>query len=644
MRQEKGFEAFLKKDSIFPKRRSTPVPGGYMGKILRVNLTDGKLTDLNLPEDKILRQYVGGQGLGQLIILHELPAGAGPLSAENPITIMTGPMTGNGKTPSSTVTTITVFNNITRFLDGNVGAITSANAAGYFGSNLKFAGYDGIVVTGASKKPVYLWIKNGRAELKDASHLWGKDAYETGDMIRAEVGEPQAEVMTIGPAGENLLAAAMVASGGNHSASHGGGAVFGFKKLKAIAAFGSRKVPAKNPEKLADAGNQWRSKMRVYAYPQDRYGSGYPDVLKTIINRNFQSSLFPEVTKDFKVLEYTPRPCYECNKQCPYDILLTTGTHTGYKASVNGGSEQLEAFYTLGIGGPDVYYLADIINRQGIDGCFFGCAAGLAFEAYSKGLINKTQTDGLELKWGDAEVAEKLIYKMVRREGWLGNLMAEGPKVLAEAIGPEGLKMVVHIKGGAPALHDWRPYTTQMLGQMTATGGGKPRFQGFELGPWAELGYPQKTHTLESREGKAKESFTGGMFRIACSGLGVCWFGESGATILTTVDALSGVTGWDVTKDEVMAMGERAWQLEHIFHLRHGWTPDDDLKNVGQRFLDPIPDGDFKGHSVAKFLPDLFTDFYKECGWDPKTGKPMMATLKRLGMEEFAFMSADGAK
>ena len=644
MRQEKGFEAFLKKDSIFPKRRSTPIPGGYMGKILGVDLTEGKLTDLNLPEDKILRQYLGGQGLGQLIIMNELPLGANPLDPSNPLVVMTGPLTGNGKTPAGTVVNVTAFNNITRFLDGTMGAITTGIAAGYFGSQLKFAGYDGIIFNGASRKPVYLWIKNGRAELKDGSGLWGKDCYETQDIIRKEVGEPQAEVMSIGPAGENMIPSALAATGPNHSCSHGAGSVFGSKKLKAIAVFGSRKVPAKNIEKLTEAGNLWRSHVRPYSYPQDRWGAGYPDVLKTIVHKNFRTSLFPEVTKEFDKQEYTPRPCYECNKQCPYDIRLTSGAHPGYKATVNGGSEQLEAFYTLGIGGPDVYYLTDILNRQGMDGCYFGCGVGLAFEAYEKGLIDKSKTNGLELKWGDTAVAEKLIYMMVKREGWIGNMLAEGPKAMADALGPEGQKMVVHIKGGAPALHDWRPYVTQMLGQMTTTGGGKPRFQGFEIGPWPELGYPQKTFNHESKEGKAKESFTGGLFRLASGCMGVCWFGESGTTINDTVAALAAVTGWDITKEELMAVGDRTWQMEHIFHLRYGWSPDEDMKNVGQRFLEPLPDGPFKGFGIAKWLPELFTDFYKESGWDTKTGKPLMATLKRLGLEEYAFMAADGAK
>ncbi|MDP2718812.1 MAG: aldehyde ferredoxin oxidoreductase C-terminal domain-containing protein, partial [Dehalococcoidia bacterium] len=466
-------------------------------------------------------------------------------------------------------------------------------------------------------------------------------SYETQDLIRKEVGESQAEVMSIGPAGENMVPSALVAAGPNHSASHGSGAVFGSKNLKAIAVFGSRKVPVRDGERLAAAGLQWRNKVRVYNYPQERQDAGYARILGTIIYKNFQSTVFPGASQDFEKQEYTPRPCYECNKQCPYDVRITTGKHAGYTATFNGGSEQLEAFYSLGIGGTDVFYLTDLLNRQGIDGCHFGCGAGIAFEAYEKGLITTKDTDGLELKWGDAEVVEKLIYKVSKKEGRLGNLLAEGPKVLAEAIGPEAVKMAVHIKGGAPALHDWRPYTTQMLGQMTTTGGGKPRFQGFEVGPWPELGYPEKTHNLESKEGKARESFIGGLFRITAGCGGACWFGCSGVTISEYVDAVAAATGWsDLTKEEVLDVGERTWQMEHLFHLRYGWTPQEDIKNVGPRFLEPIPDGNFKGFGIAKFLPDLFLDFYRECGWDTSTGKPTLITLKRLNLGDYSFLAA----
>ncbi|MBI4329667.1 MAG: hypothetical protein HY673_00115 [Chloroflexi bacterium] len=637
---EKGFEKFYAR-KVLPAVRKTPLPGGYMGRILRVDLTTGRLKDENLPETPVLRLYLGGQGLAQYILMHELPPGTGPLDPANPLVFMTGPLTGAGKTPAATIFMTTALANITRSPGMPSGAIVSAAAAGFFGPYLKFSGYDGIIVAGASKTPVYLWINNGRAELRDARKFWGKDSHETITAVQQDAGNPEARVACIGPAGENLITSAMVVSDPHHSASHGGGAIMGAKKLKAVAVWGTRAVLAKNRERLQEAGNFWREKMRRVDYPKSKWTVGHGHELKTLCYKNWQSTIFPEANKGFEKEEYTPRPCYECNRECPYDARITEGKHAGYVATLGAGSEQFEGVaFTLGIGGPDVHYLSEVIDRLGMDGCTFGCAAGVAFEAYEKGLLNVHQTEGMELKWGDVEVVEKLLHKVARRDGWLGNIIADGPKATAEAIGGEAMKWTVHIKGGAPAMHDWRPYLSQMLGQITATGGGKPRFQGFDLRGAPDFGYPEKTDRT-AREGKAKETLTGGAYREFTGAAGICWFGCRGGVFQHSVDAVAAVTGWeDFDMEEARTVGERVWQVEHLFHLRHGWTPEEDMTNIGPRFLEPIPDGQFKGFTIARYLPDLLYDFYAACGWDTKTGRPYPETLKRLGLEEFSFMAA----
>jgi aldehyde:ferredoxin oxidoreductase len=520
--------------------------------------------------------------------------------------------------------------------------VVSGSSAGYWGPYLKFSGYDGIIITGASKTPVYLWINNGRAELRDASHIWGKPSHETVDFIKREIGQRDAKVACIGPAGENLVKSAMVLSDYNNSASHGGGVIMGSKKLKAIAVWGTNRVPIMDNARLVEAGNRWREKIKPILYPQGRFNVGYGHELGTLIHRNWQSTLFPEANRGFEEEEYTPRPCFQCNRQCPFDARLTAGKHAGYVATLNAGGEHYEgAAYTFGVGGQAVHYLADVLDQLGMDGCQFGCAAGVAFEAYEKGLLTAKQTDGLQLKWGDADAVEKLMNRVARREGWLGNILADGPKATADAIGGEALKFVVHIKGGAPALHDWRPYLSQMLGQMTATGGGKPRFQGFEIRGDAGLGYPEKTDA-RAREGKAKETFTGGLYRLFCGAAGVCWFGARGGVFPHSVEALQAATGWrDFTEQEALEIGERTWQMEHLLHLRFGWSPEEDLANIGPRFLEPVPDGQFKGFTVARFLPGLLHDFYTVCGWDARTGRPRPETLKRLKLEDFSFLAGE---
>jgi aldehyde:ferredoxin oxidoreductase len=639
MAAEKAFAVF-QHQQFFPETRSSPLPRGYMGKILRVNLSDGRISEVNLPEEDVLRKWLGGHGLAQMILMHELPADVSPLDPANYLVFLTGPLTGTGKIPAGVVYSITTLSNITSSPNMNRGAIVSSTGAGYWGVYLKFSGYDGIIVTGAAKKPVYLWIENGRATLKEAGHLWGKDSHETEDLIKKELDRPEARVLTIGPAGENLAKAAMVLNDKYHSCAHGAGVIMGSKKLKAVAVYGSASVSIQDSEKLTEAGKRWRSKLTPWPLPEGRWDAGYGVTLGTIVYKNWQSTLFPEANKGFETHKFTARPCYRCNRACPYDAEMTAGKHAGYIATQGAGSEQHEALYTLGVGGTDVHYLADLLDRMGLEAGMFGCAAGVAFEAFEKGLLTARDTDGLNLRWGDSDTVEKLIFKVGRKEGWLASSIADGPKVTAAAIGEKAQHSVVHIKGGAPALHDWRPYLGQMLGQITSCGGGKPRFQGFEVRGDPSLGYPEKTQAV--REGKAAEVIRGGAYRLLCGNAGVCWFGTRGKIFEDMVEAIGDTTGWhDFSPQEALIAGERTWQLEHIFHLRFGWTPVEDYQNVGPRFLEPIPDGRFKGFTISHFLPDILTDFYKECGWDTRTGKPLLSTLKKYGLEDFSFMSAE---
>ncbi len=638
---EKELE-MLRQRPLFPERRTKPLPGGYMGKILRVDLTTGKTKDENLPEPEVLRKWLGGQGLAQLILLHETPQGIMPYDPENRLVFTTGPMTGTGKTPGGTAYTITTFSNMTSFGKRDDGTVLSASGMGYWGVYLKFAGYDGIVISGAAKTPVYLWIDNGKAEIRDASAAWGKDTHETIEWVKQDVGQPEAKVAAIGPAGENLVRAAMILSDHNHSASHGGGGVMGSKKLKAIAVYGTKPVPVKNMAKLEEAGNSWRSKIPAFEYPKSRFSTGLGAALKTLVVQNFQSTVLLEATKDFDKQEFTPRPCYECNRQCPYDVRLTGEKHKGLSISLNAGSEHLEgSAFTFGIKGPDVLFLTDKINRLGIEASHFGCAAGIAFEAFQKGIIGVKEADGLELKWGDADVVEKVMDRTATRQGWLGNLIADGVMATARAIGGDALKFAANIKSGAPAMHDWRPYTGIMLGQLISSGGVKSQFSAWEYAGGApDLGFPGMTDRAAAA-GKGKEVHIHGSNKLFCGSSGVCWFAQTigkPGMLTDQLNALEAVTGWEgFSKEEAVAVGDRTWQLEHIIHMSRGWTAEDDLTNVGARMLEPIPDGPFKGFTIAKFLPDLVYDFYRECGWDVPSGLPTAENLKRLGMEEYGF-------
>jgi len=219
--------------NLFPPIRTTPLPGGYMGKILRVDLTRGSLKDENLPEEPILKKFIGGQALAVYILLGELPLDATPFGPENCVVMMTGPLTGNGFTPGGTKMTAVYLSPLTGSTLGR-GA-----TSGYWGTYLKAAGYDGIILNGASPAPVYLYIKNGGAELRDASPVWGLGTRDTEDRLRELACDRDARVLCIGPAGENLNRAAMLANDYNHFAAQSGGAVLGSKKLKAIVVSGT---------------------------------------------------------------------------------------------------------------------------------------------------------------------------------------------------------------------------------------------------------------------------------------------------------------------------------------------------------------------------------------------------------------------
>src|SRR5918995_252569 len=257
--------------NLFPSRRSTALPGGYMGKILRVDLATGSMRDENLPEEPLLRKFIGGQGLASYILLKELPLDAKPFGPENVVVMMTGPLTGNGFTPGGTKMTAVYLSPLTNTTLGR-GA-----TSGYWATYLKAAGYDGIILNGASPKPVYLYVHDGRAELRDASKVWGLGTRDTEDLLRELVANRDAKVLCIGPAGENLNRAAMLANDYNHFAAHSGGAVLGSKKFKAIVVSGTARPHIYDKAALADAGLRWRNVLQQHDVKKKKTKYGHGD-------------------------------------------------------------------------------------------------------------------------------------------------------------------------------------------------------------------------------------------------------------------------------------------------------------------------------------------------------------------------------
>ena len=624
----------LANPEVFPAQRKTPLPGGYMGKLLHVDLTAGRCEDLNLPEEPVLRQFWGGQALGLYLLMKLLPPDAKPLEPDNVIVFMTGPLTGTGLTPGGTKMTSVFLSPATGYTLGR------AATSGFWAVALKAAGYDGVIATGASDRPVYLYLDNGRAELRDASSVWGLGARQTEDRLRQEVGHQDARVACIGPAGENLVHAAMLVNDYNHFASHGAGAVMGSKKLKAIVARGTSRPPIHDKRALLEAGERWRGTLRVYT-PDQRRDVGHGASWGAITRHNWRATLIePQHTAGFESNRITVRPCFQCGRLCPWDVEIKEGPHAGTIGHFDAGSEWLDTFFNLDLGGNDVLYMSERINDVGIECSHFADGAGLAFEAWEKGLLGPDRTDGLTLTWGDLATIDRLLDMCARREGWLGNLLADGPKELAAALGGDAPQWVVHTKGGTPAQHEWRPLIGNMLRELVASGGMKPQGGGSNQPP-PDLRYREAWGPLDPRkpDGWAWSHLLSEQYRQAAGLMGVCWFAQNHMApdgLQSMYDALNATTGWNITADEALDAGHRSMLLQSIFGTQHGWRAEHDWTDVGPRFLERIPDGQYAGFTIADFLPGLIQEYYRLSGRDDMSGRPFKETLERLGLGEFA--------
>jgi len=610
------------------------MPGGYMGQLLRVDLTSSSIRTEPLPDETVLRKLWGGQALASYFLLRELPLDAKPLGPESVISMMTGPISGTGLVPGATKITAVYLSPATGYSLGR-GA-----TSGFWAMALKAAGYDGLIITGAASQPSYLYIDDGTVELRDATPVWGKGTRETEDRLR-DMTRPDARVACIGPAGENLVRAAMLVNDYNHNASHGLGAVMGSKKLKAIVARGTQRPAIHDKASLIDAGRRWRKVIELRRFSvEDKHTIGHAEDLGGITRHNWRST---EITEQdahgFDQNKVTLRPCHQCPRMCPWDAEIREGPHKGLVVHFNAGSEWLDTFVNLDITGNDVLYLAERINDLGIECSHFADGAGLAFEAWEKGLLGPDRTEGLELGWGKTEVVDRLLDMCARREGWLGNLLAEGPKELAEALGGEAPQWVVHTKGGTPAQHEWRPLLGNMLRELVASGGMKPQGGGAKNPP-PDLAYREKWGPLEpdKPDGWAWAQVLSEEWRQMAGIMGACWFAQihfAPDGLNCMVDALNATTGWDVTLDEGLKAGRRSMILQSLFGTQRGWRAEDDWTDVGPRFLEPIPDGKYEGFTIAKWLPDLIQEYYRVSGRHEVSGRPFLETLQELGLEEF---------
>ena len=623
------------------KAKSSPgFAGGYCGKIIRLDLTSGNIRIEPLPGPDVLKKYIGCWGLGLRYLYDMVPPGIQASDPENPLIFFTGPLTGLNL-PGATNITLATKNFNTGFTVGR------SHTHGNLGRLLKFAGYDGLIVTGKSDRPVYLWINNDTVELRDAGHLWGKkDTHETEDVIREEIGNAKASVAAIGIAGENLCAGGMICNDKNHSFSHSGvGSVMGSKRLKAIAVFGDQPIPLADHDRVRFMKKEWLKQMRSGGHfgwdhlrANDlKMGDYRPRAAKSgFAGKNFLQNELTEFGIGLSQQEWTRKPCPSCPIGCTWDVKVTTGPYTGYYSTAGPGGEPFEGSGAiLAITEPgSIIYLADQYDLLGIECSMAGCTIAMAIEAYEKGLITEEQTGGLELKWGDVKAAEALLNKIVRREEGIGDTLALGIKRAAEMIGGDAPSFAVNIKGSSMNLHDWRSFWGVLFSQIVGSGASWTATGADDFCPEPDAGFPEKTNPFDISVKPLEAKMTGiTKFMNDCCGL--CMLNTWGTkdVMQLSADSINAATGWDLTREDMFALGLRVMHLERAFNVRHGLRPEDDW-TVTPRLIDPPIDGPAKGKSMKPYLKGMVQEYYRLMGWDERTGKPWRTTLVNAGLED----------
>ena len=612
---------------------------GYAGKILRVDLSDGSTSEEELDE-VTLRKYIGGTCLGAKYLYDEVPPEVSWADPENRLIIASGPLGGTRVGGSGSFSVIT---------KGSLtNGATSTQANGFLGAFLKFSGFDGIVVHGAAKRWVYLYIHDGTAELRDASHLLGKSTWDTEDIIKEELGKRESEmsVFGIGPAGENLVKFAAIIGDRGHAAGHNGsGAVMGSKKLKAIAvARGKRTVEVHDVEKLSSAARELIEGIKSSPSGSEGYYHGTLNAfgllspLGALPVRNYTTSVFADKDKlDQYNAEYIARhyehkrhSCWACQQHHCHLLKAKDGPYAG-QVGEEPEYEQLASWGSL-TGPADIseaIMLSWEVDRLGIETNEAGFLIAWVIECYEKGILSKRETDGLEMTWGNAEAIKTMLVKIAKREGF-GNVLAEGIMRAAQQVGGEAPNCAIHtMKGNSVRTHDHRAIWFELLDTCVSSAGSMET--SFTSSP-ARLGLGSENSVLQVFTPSDLSRISA---RIKGSGqfedsLVVCRFNIRN-DINGLCKALNAATGWDFTPEESMKVGRRAVNLLKAFNIRHGIGEELDIPSP--RYGSPAVDGPVKGMDILSDWDQIRRDYYEQMGWDRQTSKPLPDTLKRLGLE-----------
>lgn len=609
----------------------------YAGKLLRIDLTQRTWREEPIA-DEVVRKWLLGSGLAAKIYYDEMDPARDPLDPASPLIVMNGVLSGTFA-PTGCRSSWCGRSPLT-------GIWNEANLAHYWGAELRAAGYDGLIITGRTESPVYLWLHDGAVEFRDAAHLWGKDWFEAGDALIAET-DPRAQVAGIGIGGENLVKIAGVMCGPSNyvrAAARGGmGALLGSKNLKAIAVRGKARPEYGDPKRFRDEVKAQNEFIKEHSLPMTNLGTA-GGVMGTekygdIPIRNWTLGNWPEAV-NIAGQTFYPKylvkhtHCYACPIGCGKEIEVKEGPYIVPKG------EGVEYETLAGFGGMchvstfEAVALANsLCNRYGLDTISTSSVIAFGMEAFERGLIGPADTGGIELRFGNADAMLTMIGKIARRED-IGATLAEGVREAARQIGQGSEAFAMHVKGLEVAYHDPRAFTSMAVNYATAARGGchleaATYWNGYGV-PHPDLGYPSPLPLHASDAATVKLCYDYQNYAGVYNPLGLCKFlikGHVGPERLCAI--VNAALGWDWTTEDVLTAGDRIFQLKRLINVRLGVTAADD--RLPARFTtEPRPTG-----GAAGVLPDMavmLPIYYELRGWDAN-GAPTPERLARVGID-----------
>lgn len=654
---------------------------GVMGYILEVDLSTGEIQKTKVP-DEVYYNVLSGKGLGAWYCLKNIPENADPFGPENILGFTSGFLTGTGALMAGRFTVVGKSP-----LTGGWG---DANCGGVFSPAIKMCGVDAIFFRGISEKPVYLYMDNKGAELRDASPYWGLDAVEAEEKLAADNTDKKKPcVVTIGQAGENKSCiAGVVNEAGRIAARSGLGGVMGSKKLKAVVLNGTKPISAADPEKVREISKAFGAKVKNSGMPSFvpgkmmgimGYAMGSVPVsfsmdgsMSNMMLRQWGTPMnmpmggnsgdapiknwtgsrkdFPKVGTNFDPDKINAREvqkyhCYSCPLGCGGILDIHDIGDGKYKETHKPEYETINQFGAgiLNFDLESILYMNEMMNRAGIDSISAGGTIAFAIECYENGLLTKEDTDGLELTWGNKDAVKVLLQKMIDREGF-GDVLADGSRKAAERIGPASRRYAVNVGGMEPGAHDSRGDAGLALAYAAEPAPGKHTVAMdlmygamalWDICSWAPpVKVRPKSEKDEGTEENALATKANACYTMWVDGMGECYYAEMmGVHSLHPVEYMNAVSGWDRTGDDYMEVGERIQTMRQMFNIKQGIKPKD-VKLPNRMLGYPaLQAGALKGAQI-KHSEELKSKHWEVFGWDPKTGVPLPETVSKLGIDK----------